>query len=114
MVGVDAAAVFLGGPAADVHLVAGPAALAGVVAEVDAAVVLAVLVDHELQFQLEVLELVLRREQAGPLGVAVLAADDGAVLDPPLGRAEGRPSVEVPAVEQRPPARRGGGGPGGG
>src|SRR4051794_33990361 len=57
----DAAGVFAGGGAADVDLVAvlAPAArrVGRRVAEVDAGVVLAVLVDHELELELEVLEL---------------------------------------------------------
>src|SRR2546426_33684 len=52
----------------------------------------------------EVLDAVPGREQPGALRVAVLPADDHAVLDAPLGIADRVPCVEGLAVEQRPPA----------
>ena len=94
-------------------------AVRGVIAKVNAAVVLPVLVDHELELELEVLERVGRRQRASAPRVAVLRADDHPgppllVLDPPDGRATRLPARQVLAVKQRPPAVvRVGGGPGG-
>ena len=98
---VDAAAEFADDAAADVDLIAGLALGAGLVAEIDAAVVFAVLVEKEVEGQLEVLVLVFGVQHAGARGVAVLRADDDAVFDPPHRAANGRPAGEVFAIEER-------------
>ncbi len=61
-VGEDSCGILFRLTAADVDLVAGAAAFARLLTEIDTAVVLTVLVDHEIELQLEVHELFLRQQ----------------------------------------------------
>src|SRR5688572_10167059 len=102
-IGVESGAILLCGASPDIHLIAGPSRGAGIVSKIDAAVVLAVLVDHELQLQLEILELFRARKNSGTFRIAILSSDDRTILRAPFCASDWRPAFEVSTVEQRAP-----------
>jgi hypothetical protein len=91
---------FVSDTATDVDLKTVPF-LFGVIAEVETAVVFAVFVDFEFEAEVEVLEFSFGEEEAGALGVPILAAEEDAVLVGPLRSAEGGPSIERLGWEER-------------
>ena len=90
-----------GGAPADVDLVRRSGAALGGFAQEHAAVVLAVLVDLEIEHQLEILEMHFGLDHTPALGIPVLTAGEHPFLHRPLGRAEGFPAAQAVLRKER-------------
>src|SRR5436190_16827110 len=95
--------VFFRGTTTNVDLITRAAALPWLLAQVNAAVVLPVLIDHEIEFDFEILKLVLGGEQTVAFGIALLSAVNHTVSDVPTGAAQLCPIGEIRSIEQRTP-----------